>query len=149
MFQRILIVCSGNICRSPFAQAMMMKIMPTIQVQSAGTVTALSELEGHHADPRMNEAAQLYNVDLKQHQARQLTPELCAWSDAILVMEHTHLSALLKIDASARGKSFILGQWGEGSIEDPYAKEQHHFVSAAKQIESACQSWRRKIQPKD
>lgn len=47
MFQRILVVCTGNICRSPVAEAMLRDALPGLEVHSAG----LGALAGHGVEP--------------------------------------------------------------------------------------------------
>ena len=145
MFKRFLVVCSGNICRSPLAEVLLKQYLPHVEVRSAGTATKQSELEGFAADSTMVSVANDIGIAIDEHKAHQLTKEDCLWSDIVLVMEPEHIVSVAKVSTQARGKTFLLGQWGEGSIEDPFLKSLDCYHAAATQIRSACQSWSKKL----
>ncbi|MDF5415277.1 low molecular weight phosphotyrosine protein phosphatase, partial [Vibrio parahaemolyticus] len=85
-------------------------------------------------------------VSLDGHEARQLTPELCAQYDLILVMEKGHLEALTKIAPEARGKTMLFGQWiNEQNIPDPYRQSREAFEHAYTPIEKAAKAWAQKL----
>ncbi|EGU43428.1 phosphotyrosine-protein phosphatase [Vibrio ichthyoenteri ATCC 700023] len=145
MFKRFLVVCTGNICRSPLAEIMLSKMLPDVQVRSAGIAVKSSDLAGHAVDSTMMSVANDMGINLEGHQAHQLTKEDCLWSDVILVMEPEQIVRVSKISTQARGKTFLLGQWGEGTIADPFLKSLDQYQAAATQIRSACQSWCKKL----
>ncbi|WP_367971512.1 hypothetical protein RJD38_20640 [Vibrio scophthalmi] len=60
-------------------------------------------------------------------------------------MEPEHIVSVAKVSTQARGKTFLLGQWGEGSIADPFLKSLDCYQASATQIRSACQSWSKKL----
>src|SRR5690606_32586263 len=80
---RILLVCIGNICRSPVAEALLQQAFPDKTVSSAG----LAALVGHPADDTAQDIATRYGLDLSGHRARQITQAMCREADLILVME--------------------------------------------------------------
>jgi len=145
LFERVLIVCTGNICRSPFAQVMLQELLPAVEVRSAGIATESSGLQGFPAEKSMIEVAKDYHLDLSAHAARQLTRQDCHWSDVIFIMHPDQLNSVAKISGSARGKTFLLGQWDQGTIEDPFGKSLSEYQTAARQINAACQAWLKKI----
>lgn len=145
MFERVLIVCTGNICRSPFAQAMLQELMPAAEVRSAGIATDKSGLQGFPAEKSMIDVAKQYHLDLSVHAARQLTRQDCHWSDVIFIMHPDQLNGVANISRSARGKTFLLGQWDQGTIEDPFGQSIAEYQTAAKQIDAACQAWLKKF----
>lgn len=144
MFNRILVVCIGNICRSPLAEAALRQLAPVgVSVQSAG----LGALVGQPADPESLRQGQLHGLDLSQHVARQLTPALCAESDLILVMEDEHIDAVCRLSPSARGKVMLLGRWESGKqIPDPYRKSAEVFAHTYQLIAASSEQWARKMQ---
>lgn len=82
-------VCVGNICRSPMAEALVahrLAGMPGVATASAG----ISALVGRPADGLAQELMAARGLDLSGHRARQLTPELATSFDLILVMEDGH-----------------------------------------------------------
>lgn len=100
MFQNILVVCMGNICRSPIAERILQKKLPGHRVSSAG----INALAGKDADFQAIKTALKHGVVVAGHTARQLTPEMCNAADLILVMEPAHIDMVADILPSARGK---------------------------------------------
>lgn len=145
MFDKILVVCAGNICRSPIAKEMLSKIMPDKEVDSAGLITQKSNLISARASEPMIQLALDANIDLSTHQAKQLTPELCQWAELILVMEESHIYSVADIASTARSKTFLLGQWSTGTISDPYGKGEREYKVAYQAIEQACESWKKRL----
>src|SRR5512136_1311836 len=96
MIDRVLVVCVGNICRSPMAEALLRARLghwPRFDVSSAG----LSALVGRPADESTVALMRERGIDISAHRARQLTPRLVAGSDLVLVMETGHERAVLDI----------------------------------------------------
>ena len=88
----VLVVCTGNICRSPMAEGMLKKKLPE---RLAGRVTISSAgihaLHGNMAQPHALEVMQGVGIDISGHRARQLSSTLVRSSNLILVMEKFHL----------------------------------------------------------
>jgi len=88
----VLTVCLGNICRSPAAEAALREAASAVglplEVDSAGTGDWHL---GEPPNPRMQEAAGDMGLELAG-QAQQVTPELLAWADLVLVMDRTNLA---------------------------------------------------------
>ncbi|MBC7005671.1 low molecular weight phosphotyrosine protein phosphatase [Photobacterium sp. BZF1] len=141
MFNRILVVCVGNICRSPMGEALLKQMLPNKQISSAGLATEASGLTGQPADVTANEVAASHGVELNSHHAQQLTAQLCQEYDLILVMEPEHINAVAKLSPDARHKTLLFGQWREGSISDPYLQGQEAFTHSFKAIHSAAKAW--------
>ena len=83
MFERILVVCDGNICRSPTVAAMLAAARPEKRISSAGLVG----LEGHDMDPTARDVAAAQGLECGPHQGRKLDRALCQDADLILVMD--------------------------------------------------------------
>ena len=81
-YQNILVICQGNICRSPVAEAMLKQALPHKQVQSAG----LTAMVDHGAEPTAAEIATAAGLDVSAHKARQLDSDIIQWADLILTM---------------------------------------------------------------
>jgi protein-tyrosine phosphatase len=144
MIQRALIVCVGNICRSPTAEVLMRHALADkkLEVESAG----LAALAGKPIDPVAEAVLQAHGLTGKEHVARQVTPELISQSDLILAMEKRHLAALHAIAPQARGKTFLLGRWhGDCEVPDPYGKPREKFDEAYSLIERLLAGWHRHL----
>ncbi len=146
MFKSVLVVCSGNICRSPYAEYTLRKLFPELNVASAGLIVTISRLEDKSADRTAIQIAAESGIDLSTHKARQLTEQLINEYDVILVMEREQLEELCDYYPSASYKAFLFSQWnGATDIEDPYRKSDLTFRLVFNQIDDAAQEWGRKL----
>ncbi|KJY90462.1 low molecular weight phosphotyrosine protein phosphatase [Pseudoalteromonas piscicida] len=140
MFDSVLMVCAGNICRSPTAEYLLKNKLSgkNVAVSSAG----LTALEGKAADALAQELAKEQGIDMSEHQGRQLTGALVAQNSLILVMEQRHLTDLCSRYPQARGKTFLLGKWiGDKEIPDPYRQSREAFEHVYELTDSACSAW--------
>jgi protein-tyrosine phosphatase len=146
MFNKILVVCVGNICRSPTGEGVLKQLLSEKHIASAGIAAEKSGLVGKPADKTATELAAEHGVDIKAHQAQQLTSELCAQYDLILVMEKGHIEALTSIAPEARGKTMLFGQWlGQKDIPDPYRQSREAFEYAYQLIQQSAEAWAKKL----
>jgi len=142
MFDSVLVVCAGNICRSPTAEYVLKSKLQAknVTVSSAG----LTALEGKPADAQAQQIANAHNIDMSEHQGRQITSNLVANNSVILVMEQRHVNDLCARYPHARGKTFLLGKWiGDKEIPDPYRQSQEAFEHVYALIDSACSAWQK------
>lgn len=140
MFNSILVVCAGNICRSPTGEYLLKNKLENshITVSSAG----LTALVGNSAEATASTIALANNIDMSSHQGRQLSSALIAENDLILVMEERHLTDLLRKYPQARGKTFLLGKWiDDTEIPDPYRQSHEAFEHVYQLIDKACTAW--------
>ena len=103
----ILIVCHGNIIRSPFAARSIAQALGderSVSIASAG----LEATPGRPPHPTALVTAAARRVDLSSHAASRLDPALVAKSDVIFVMEIPQLLALRQRFPEARAKTFLL-----------------------------------------
>ena len=138
MFNKILVVCVGNICRSPTAERLLKSYQPNLIVESAG----LGALVGKGADERATSVAQAHNLSLDGHVARQVSGRMCRDYDLILAMEKRHIQALCEIAPEMRGKVMLFGHWdGEREIPDPYRKSREAFEAVYTLLDQSAQQW--------
>ncbi|MEH6371315.1 protein tyrosine phosphatase [Pectobacterium carotovorum] len=138
MFNSILVVCVGNICRSPTGERLLKQALPTKRISSAG----LGALVGKPADVMATEVATEHNLSLEGHEAQQLTSALCRQYDLILVMEKGHIDGVSRIAPEVRGKTMLFGHWlNQQEIADPYRKSREAFEFVYSQLEQSAQKW--------
>src|SRR3546814_5479400 len=89
MFKNILIVCVGNICRSPTAEALFAHRLSgqDLTISSAG----IGALVGNPMDKTAHEVLQDNGLELPAHCARQVDSHMLHQADLILAMEHSHI----------------------------------------------------------
>ncbi|SEK40212.1 low molecular weight protein-tyrosine-phosphatase [Halomonas daqiaonensis] len=145
MFQHILVVCTGNICRSPVASAMLAAAMPGRRVTSAG----LGALVGHGVEPMARKLAEADGLFVADHQARQLTGEMLTEADMILVMSEGQRHAVADLAPQALGKTLLLGKWLDGGkgreIPDPYRKSRKAFEHVHQLLKDATTAWANRL----
>jgi protein-tyrosine phosphatase len=142
MFDRILVVCTGNICRSPIAEALLQRTKPNLRVTSAGTGAVV----GAPADPHSVSVCQVNGVDLSAHIARQITPEMLQTNDLILVLDSSHLNWLNGNFPQYRGKVHRLGKWQkEKDVADPYRMPLEAFAACYAEIDGMVADWSKKL----
>lgn len=142
MIDSILIVCTGNICRSPIAERIFCTLLPGKIVGSAGTMQPWKS----SADTRAIRIAEKNNVSLASHVSRQFTTDIAAHYDLILAMEKTHITQITSIAPEARSKSLLLGHWlDQMEIPDPRHKSDEAFEFVYQLINLSCLSWISKL----
>lgn len=144
MFNRVLVVCIGNICRSPTAECLLHNALHEqgITVSSAG----LGALVGHAMDKQAHAVLESHGFSWQKHQAQQINSDLIHQNDLILVMEQSHIRRLHSIAPEARGKTFLLSHWvDKDDIADPYKRSDTFFQHVYRQIESGCSSWAKRL----
>lgn len=140
MFDNILIICVGNICRSPTAEVLLKHQLGDTDkiIHSAG----LGALVGKDIEPTALEVLQEHGINPGQHIARQLSSDMLAEADLVLTMEKGHINMISCIAPQARGKSFLLGKWNNNiEIPDPYRKPKAAFEEAYSLIEQSLNEW--------
>jgi protein-tyrosine phosphatase len=142
--KRVLVICYGNICRSPFAAELLAARVSGLDVRSAG----LEAREGKPAEAAAERVARSFGVDLERHAAHRLETADLEWADLVLGMEGHHLANLRRRWPAARGAHHILGDFLLGSphtIDDPYGQSDASFVHAFERIEQAVDRLARRI----
>ncbi|MFS7242576.1 protein tyrosine phosphatase [Serratia proteamaculans] len=138
MFDSILVVCVGNICRSPTGEHLLKQSLPAKRVSSAG----LGALVGKPADATATEIANQHGLSLEGHQGKQLTAAMCREYDLILVMEKGHIDAVCRMAPEVRGKTMLFGHWlGQREIADPYRQSREAFEFVYRLLDESAQKW--------
>ena len=140
-FEKILVVCIGNICRSPMAAAILMNSYPEKHIDSAG----LSALVDHSADEKAVELMATYNLDIGSHIAKQIDEELVSHADLILTMSTSQTKWIENRWPHCRGKTFRIGHWLDKDIADPYQQHKSIFETSRQDIVNSLEQWTDKI----
>src|SRR5712692_6463324 len=133
--EKVLLVCVGNVCRSPMAAVLLRQRLSRRVSAPAVESAGVAALVGEPADPMAVSLMNERGLDLSTHRARQLTPEMARKFDLILVMEEHQQQAVERIFPPARGRVHRLGRFGAFDVPDPYRKPRAAFESSLALIE--------------
>ena len=141
----VLVVCVGNICRSPAGEAVLRSLCPNLEVSSAG----INALVGQGADEDAAATAERHGVSLADHIARQFTSKLGEEHALILAMEPGHRRVIGEQAPHLLGRTLLFDQWtGAKGIADPYRRSTAFHSEVFEQIRAAAQGWADRLQPK-
>ncbi len=147
MERKIVFVCSGNICRSPMADAIARRDLTDhgatdVHVESAGTL----RIEGRPADPHAITALAKIGIDFREHRSQGVYPRVVSDADAILVMSPHHVDGVLEVDPSCRSRIVELWRHADVTdlyteIEDPVGQDLATFIDCRELIEECLDNW--------
>lgn len=142
MFNRILVVCTGNICRSPIAEALLASRLPGSEVRSAG----VAALVGRPADPLAVEVMADQGLDISAHRAQQASLQLLSNMDLVLTLDRSHGDWINRNFPQLRGRVHKLLRWRDnGDVPDPYGMPKAFFEQAYADIAAGVDGWVRKL----
>lgn len=123
MIRNILVICIGNICRSPIAEGLLKRALPEASVRSAG----VGAMIGQPADPLARQLTQEQGFDISAHRAQSLTAWMVNEADIILTMDLEQKRFIEQKYATSKGKVFRLGEFDKYDIPDPYMESLEVF----------------------
>jgi protein arginine phosphatase len=138
--KRILMVCAGNICRSPMAEYLLKKRIRdhgqdahSLEVRSAGTST----YNGTFAGDQTIYVMQSRGLDISRHRTRQVDEEILEWADLVLCMEEGQRDLLRSSFPQAGNKTHLITEYcdGSGDILDPTGKPTSAYEECARRLE--------------
>lgn len=137
---RVLLVCTGNTCRSPLAAALLRRELRArgvegVEVESAGT----GAWEGVPASEGSYLVGLENDLDLSAHRSRLLTRELVEGADLILTMGRSHAARAEALGGA--GRTFLLGEFAgrEGpaaEVRDPFGGDLGQYREAFEELAS-------------
>ncbi len=141
MISRVLVVCIGNICRSPMAEGLLRQALPGVQTSSAG----LAAMLGHGADPNAVRVMADAGIDITAHRARMLTDAVARDADLILVMDDKQKQRVAKEYPYTRGRVFRLAESAKRDIPDPYRQSPEMFDAVFALVQTGVDDWVKRI----
>ncbi|MFS8974248.1 low molecular weight phosphotyrosine protein phosphatase [Cupriavidus necator] len=140
MVRSILVICVGNVCRSPMAACLLGRALPACEVASAG----LAPPVGAPADPSAVRLLAREGYDLASHRARAVEEALVESADLILVMDSEQRDELERVYPQACGKTHRLCTHTD--VPDPYGCSPSMFVIVLELIKQGIASWSTRLE---
>ncbi|MBI4436344.1 MAG: low molecular weight protein arginine phosphatase [Candidatus Omnitrophica bacterium] len=143
--KRLLVVCTGNSCRSVMAKGLLKKLLESrkdVEIASAGTAA----MPGFRPTQETIEIMARHGIDVSGHLSQRLTPDMVDRADLVLVMERGHQEEILKKIPRAKKKVFLLREYADTApssptmdieIPDPIAKPIEVYESCFRAIQEA------------
>jgi protein-tyrosine-phosphatase len=138
--KQILLVCTGNICRSPLAAALLQRALAERGIEGIGVCSAGT---GAWDGAPVSEGAYLVGLerglDLSGHRARLLTRELVEAADLVLTMARHHRARVDEL--GGEGRVFVLGEYAgrEGDaaeVSDPFGGDLEVYRDTCSELEA-------------
>jgi protein-tyrosine phosphatase len=134
---KILMVCLGNICRSPLAEGILKSKLPeNFIVDSAGTIDMH---QGQKPDFRSIAVAEKHGIDISQQRSRPITTQDLERYDLIFCMDDNNLEDVRKMTKNKQQKEKIqLILPLQKNVPDPYYGDISDFENVFNLLDSAC-----------
>ena len=145
----ILIVCTGNTCRSPMGEGLFRRRIAEklectedqlkergIQIISAG----VAAMPGNLASAQSVEVMDQMGIDIEDHSSQPVSPHIIQFADLILTLTEGHRHALISHWPSAASRTFTLRR-DQGNVSDPIGMPVDHYRQCAEQIDANVKLW--------
>ena len=131
----LLVVCYGNICRSPYLEAVLQRALPDVRVQSAGFFGP-----GRPVPPFALELGAKRGLDLSTFRSRPLLPTVVRGADLIVVMDAYQARHLERYFGVPRKRIVVAGDLdpmpaSTRAITDPWEQPKEVFVSSFNRLD--------------
>ena len=140
--RRVVFVCAGNVCRSPYAEARALAL--GLQAASCG-ITAIN---GASADPTAFKVAAARRVDLGAHRSRSYADFEMDRGDLLVLFDPEHLQALTARPLECGVQVTFAGLWKNAPnpyIADPFGRSDEYFHRCFDMIDAALEGIRRNV----
>ena len=136
---KILMVCLGNICRSPMAEGIMRNLGgKKVEVDSAGTA---SYHIGLQPDKRMIATAFDHGIDISNLRARQFQYDDFNSFDLIFAMDSSNYRNIISLAKNDNDKQKVKMILDNSNVPDPYYGDNEGFEHVYQLLHEACQNF--------
>lgn len=152
---RLATICSGNICRSPMAAALLAHKLEEAgkpaMIISAGTLN----LMGKPAATNAQRAVEALGLDLSGHRSQGINNKMITFADKLLLMAPKHGAEILRLYPNLGPKLVTLWTyapsswpgWPLSEIEDPVGQDLAQFIQCRDLIDACLDAWLKTLEP--
>jgi len=142
----IAFICSGNICRSPMAEAlareMLQRLGISAEISSAGTLG----IDGHPAAENAVRVLSMMAIELTTHRSQGITREYLEAASAVVVMEEEHAKTATLLDPTSASRIHRLWEHTKeperlDEIHDPIGRGLDDFIECRDDLVECLQKW--------
>lgn len=135
--KRILLVCTGNTCRSPMAEALFRRMAEKkgvpVEVASAGVAALAGQPMSKHAADVLKDRG----IPVGTFRSKEVDAGLVSWADLILTMTAQHKRRLLELYPQAVDKTYALKEFADGGPETAALHREREALIADMQLKLA------------
>lgn len=138
----IMMICAGNMCRSPFAEYYMRQKLQQAGVESECFSRGLLAMPGRKVPSTALQVGLEFGIDMRDHVSQTLLAPDVDRAAMIMVMEMGQRNHLSKMRPASIGKIFLLSlPHGGKKIADPMGKDEAHFRQIYEEIVVNVDAW--------
>jgi len=138
----MLVMCAGNLCRSPFAEALLRQRLEKAGVFAEVFSRGLLDLRSQPVPPAALRVAAEFGVDLSEHRSARVTIEDLQHASLVLVMSARQRKYIGELYPPVIGKVFLLSQPKDGeTVPDPLDKPDEVFREVYGEITQLVDLW--------
>lgn len=138
---RVSVLCTGNICRSPMAAAVLQFGLDQAHADVAVSSAGLAAMGGYEADAFAIKLMKERGLDISDHRGKQFTSRAGLETDLILVMSTDQQRMVEENWPLLHGRVYRIGHWDNFNIDDPYERGESAFRKALKTIDIGTTRW--------
>lgn len=146
--RELLFVCTGNLCRSPMAEAIFNSYGPEGWVASSAGIYAFEGSEPSKF--AIDVMDQDYGIDISEHRSKMITEADVADAELVMCMTSEHRDVLVSLYPKFAGKIFTLKRYNDpktknDGIADPYGFSMKIYVECAEEIKAEVEKLIKKL----